>query len=117
MDNFEEKFSHIKSFFKYEGKKEREDGLYQLTFSCVKCLPIKKSLKTLSSVPLSNLRTHLKSAHPKLKPDFENLTNFSPRSSGKRPAKVEVESTPKKSKLDFFAPKKIVCLVTKNLLF
>ena len=105
MDNFEEKFSHIKNFFKYEGKKEREDGLYQLTFSCVKCLPIKKSLKTLSSVPLSNLRTHLKSAHPKLKSDFENLTNSSPRPC-KRPAKEEVENTPKKSKMDFFAPKK-----------
>jgi len=32
MENFEEKFNHIKDFFKYEGKKEREDGLYQLTF-------------------------------------------------------------------------------------
>ena len=27
MDNFEEEFNHIKDFFKYEDKKEREDGL------------------------------------------------------------------------------------------
>ena len=72
--DFSAKFEFMKDYFNYEDKVARNDGLYQLHFQCVICLPKIKVLKVLSSVPLCNLKTHMKRVHPELKSDFEDLT-------------------------------------------
>ena len=37
--DFVAKYAHLEEFFKLESSKPRENGIFDMEFSCVKCLP------------------------------------------------------------------------------
>ena len=82
------RYRHIEDFFKFKISKSREDGIVDLKFSCAKCLPLKKVLRTSSQAPMSNLRVHLRKIHPETMPEFDELVKTMP----KRPRKPKVPS-------------------------
>jgi hypothetical protein len=45
-----------------------------MEFSCTKCLPVVKVLKTSTQAPMSNLRAHLKKVHADFMNQFDEIT-------------------------------------------
>ena len=82
------RYRHIEDFFKFRVSKSRDDGIVDLKFSCIKCLPLKKILRTSSQAPMSNLRVHLRKIHPNLIAEFDELVKSLP----KRPRKPKMPS-------------------------
>ena len=60
LDDHHEKFSHIKEYFKLTEVLLKDNGVIDYSFTCVKCLPTKKILKTNSQAPSSNLKVYVK---------------------------------------------------------
>ena len=76
-NDFSAKYAHLEEFFKFESSKLRQNGIHDMEFSCMKCLPVIKVLKTTTQAPMSNLRAHLKKLHSDLMCQFEEVTKTS----------------------------------------
>lgn len=81
--DFASKYAHLEDFFKFESSKGRENGIFDMVFSCVKCLPVVKVLKTTTQAPMSNLRAHLRKIHLDLMDEFDEKTRTSSKRSKK----------------------------------
>jgi len=103
------RYSHIDNFFKFRVSKPREDGIVDLKFRCVKCLPLKKVLKTSSQAPMSNLRVHLRKIHPDTMAEFDELVKTLPKRPRKPKAPTEFSFNRDKSKkiIDVNKPYKV----------
>ena len=80
-----------------------------LKFRCVKCLPLKKVLKTSSQAPMSNLRVHLRKIHPDTMSEFDELVKTLPKRPRKPKAPTEFSFDRDKSKkiIDVNKPYKV----------
>ena len=67
------KYKRIEEFFIFESSETKENGIIDMEFSCVNCLPVRKVLKTTSQGPISNLKRHLIKMHPDLIDRFKAL--------------------------------------------
>ena len=103
------RYSHIDNFFKFRVSKPREDGIVDLKFRCIKCLPLKKVLKTSSQAPMSNLRVHLRKIHPDTMTEFDELVKTLPKRPRKPKAPSEFNFNKDKSKkiIDVNKPYKV----------
>ena len=81
---FSNKFDYLKQFFLFKDSTQKENGAHALRFSCVKCLPQSKILKSCTTAPLSNLRAHLMKVHGLHLKSFEELCGNSTPSKRKR---------------------------------
>ena len=90
-NDFATKYAHIEDFFKFESSKVRENGIFDMEFSCVKCLPVVKVLKTTTQAPMSNLRAHLRKIHADLMSQFDEQTRTSDGRRLKNPFKSKSE--------------------------
>ena len=70
-----------------------------LKFRCVKCLPLRKVLKTSSQAPMSNLRVHLRKIHPDTMAEFDELVKTLPKRPRKPKAPTEFSFNKDKSRL------------------
>ena len=61
--DFASKFQYLQAFFQFSKSIQKSDGTYHLEFRCIKCLPLKRTLKTDSSTPLTNLTKHMNLRH------------------------------------------------------
>ena len=80
---FSNKFDYLKQFFLFKDSTQKENGAHALRFSCVKCLPQSKILKSCTTAPLSNLRAHLMKVHGLHLKSFEELCGNSTPSKRK----------------------------------
>ena len=74
--DFATKYAHLEEFFKFESSKRRNNGIFDMEFSCTKCLPVVKVLKTSTQAPMSNLRAHLKKVHADFMNQFDEITKL-----------------------------------------
>ena len=74
--DFATKYAHLEEFFKFESSKRRNNGIFDMEFSCTKCLPVVKVLKTSTQAPMSNLRAHLKKVHADFMNQFDEITQL-----------------------------------------
>ena len=104
--------------FSHEGTSERIERKFKkniirtivdLKFRCVKCLPLKKVLKTSSQAPMSNLRVHLRKIHPDTMAEFDELVKTLPKRPRKPKAPTEFSFNRDKSKkiIDVNKPYKV----------
>ena len=91
--DFATKYAHIEDFFKFQSSKVRENGIFDMEFSCVKCLPTVKVLKTTTQAPMSNLRAHLRKIHSDLMNQFDEQTRTSDGRRWKKPFKSKNEKS------------------------
>ena len=90
-NDFAKKYAHIEDFFKFQSSKVRENGIFDMEFSCVKCLPAVKVLKTTTQAPMSNLRAHLRKIHSDLMDQFDEHTRTLDGRRWKKPFKSKSE--------------------------
>ena len=64
LDDHNEKFSFMREYFKLTEVLLKDNGVIDYSFTCIKCLPTKKTLKTNSQAPTSNLKVHVTKIHP-----------------------------------------------------
>ena len=74
--DFATKYAHLEEFFRFESSKRRNNGIFDMEFSCTKCLPVVKVLKTSTQAPMSNLRAHLKKVHADFMNQFDEITQL-----------------------------------------
>ena len=55
LDDHNEKFSFMEEYFKLTEVLLKDNGVIDYSFTCIKCLPTKKTIKTNSQAPTSNL--------------------------------------------------------------
>ena len=90
--DFATKYAHLEEFFKFESSKRRNNGIFDMEFSCTKCLPVVKILKTSTQAPMSNLRAHLKKVHADFMNQFDEITHLAKSYKMKKQSKNSIEN-------------------------
>jgi hypothetical protein len=100
--DFATKYAHLEEFFKFESSKGRGNGIFDMEFSCTKCLPVVKVLKTSTQAPMSNLRAHLKKVHANFMNQFDEITQLAKSYKIRKQNKKSIEKNIDRSNEDVF---------------
>ena len=100
--DFVAKYAHLEEFFKFESSKGRDNGIFDMEFSCTKCLPVVKVLKTSTQAPMSNLRAHLKKVHANFMNQFDEITQLAKSYKIRKQNKKSIEKNIDQSNEDVF---------------